>query len=326
MSGLTTDGALSQYSELFRILEDVFHFFRAYVLLGLVIIGFFGNTVSFVIFFRARKRADALVEYLGCLALSDTGVLLINGGGIWLKDGLPDITDGRVSFNIVGTRPSCKFFLFAMHVFECISAWVITSFTLERMVVVWYPLKRASITSGNRRRVLTVICLTSLLVSIHRLFLVDYFHINGQYVCFFPGGQAMAVVFQIDNLLFNYLPSVLIFLSNIMILIGIANSRATKKKLTKLHSHPQEGNMIVSLMFVSTLYVIFLFPASTMMTYFIFKMNDLANLDMEWFLLIKYVTEFLDQFSVMNYCCNFIIYGCTLPFFRKEFVKMLSVI
>jgi hypothetical protein len=63
-------------------------------------VGMLGNILSFVIFIRTRKRADACVQYLSCLALSDTGVVITRGWTGWMNYGLKHITNGSVYFDV----------------------------------------------------------------------------------------------------------------------------------------------------------------------------------------------------------------------------------
>jgi hypothetical protein len=79
-----------------------------------------------------------------------------------------------------------------------------------------------------------------------------------------------------------------------------------------------DGKVILSLMLVSSLYVIFLTTPSAMWTYWAGPLKN-GNRDPKYSEFIFYVAYMLNQVSVMNYCCcNFIIYGCTLPFYRQE--------
>jgi hypothetical protein len=79
-------------------IKRLLDFTQGYIMLGVLSLGIFGNTLSVIVFFRVRKRADATVQYLTCLATSDTGVILFLGITDWLAIGLNYVTDGKHSF------------------------------------------------------------------------------------------------------------------------------------------------------------------------------------------------------------------------------------
>jgi hypothetical protein len=295
------------------LIQLVLGFTQNYVLIGVVIMGIFGNTFSFVIFVRTQKREDATVQYFSCLALSDTGVILVRGLTEWL--------DGALSFNLMNySSITCKLLSFAVQFLMCISAWIIVCFSIERAFVVWFPLKRAIITSTKRKKVIYLICFASTVLSIYRLFLMDL--IEGTPVfCFYTTDPAEGfILFQFDISLFNYIPCTLIFIANTLILLAVLKPRGEDLRRST-HKTPKEGRMLVSLMLVSTLYVVLVLPFTSVFTYLT---EERPNLTENQAFFIFHTVKLLTQMCVINYCLNFIIYGCTLPFYREEARKMLA--
>ena len=95
------------------LFQDVVMFTIGYVVPALLVFGICGNIFSLIIFIRTRKRSDAPAQYLSCLAISDTGVLLTLGLPYWLHYGLQYVSGGRHYFDI---HTYSKSFLQDIHV------------------------------------------------------------------------------------------------------------------------------------------------------------------------------------------------------------------
>jgi hypothetical protein len=215
---------------------------------------------------------------------------------------------------------TCKILATALHIFECISAWVIVAFSTERAYVVIFPLRRASVTNSRRQRVIVAILIGAVLVSIHRSVLCDV--IEGTPVlCFYLTDQLSAqILWQFDIAVYNYVPCTLIFIANTLIITALFLKKDAIRTTRKTR---HEGKLLVSLMLVSTLYVVLLLPLSTLFTYLA---DQRENLSPEKSLFLWYVVKFLTLVSVLNYCFNFLIYGFTLPFYREEALQMFGYI
>ncbi|XP_064641652.1 FMRFamide peptide receptor frpr-18-like isoform X1 [Lineus longissimus] len=302
-------------------IQQLLDFTQAYVMIVVLLLGIFGNTLSFVIFLRVRKRADACVQYLSCLAVSDTGVILIIGVTDWFAFGLKHITNGEYGFNLISySDASCKSVSGVWHFFEVISAWIIVAFSAERAYVVWFPLKRANITPKLRKIVLFTIVLGAVLLCIQRFWLME----NTQgtpSLCFYKTDPVLsAVLWQVDISAYAYVPFFLIVQANVFILVAVNFSKNNKLGSNKGKTI-QEGKLLVSLMSVSTLYIALVLPAAAIFTYLSQAAGTLGE---DRALFLWFMVKFLTLISVNNYCFNFIIYGCTLPFYREEVKRMFS--
>jgi hypothetical protein len=303
----------------------ILKYIQAYVMLIVLSLGVLGNSISFVIFLRARKRANANVQYLCCLAVSDNGVICTLGLVNWLKEGLPQISNGLYYFDIIGISTSCKPMFAAMFVFQCISAWIIVAFSSERVFVVWFPLQRTRITTKGRSVVICSVCVASVLASIHRVVLGDTFDLNqgkgiSVVACFYATESNVRIIlWQLDTSLYIYVPCSLIFVANVAIIVGTFRSSKARSKIATSSGHVtgQETKMAISLIVISTLYIIFLLPATLLVTFLVEKLS-LGNADQYQILLMNYFRKLLQNFHILNYCCNFIVYGCTLSFYRAD--------
>ena len=281
-----------------------------------LVTGICGNILSLVVFIRSRGRGDAPVQYLGCLALSDNGVILTIGFQHWLNKGLAYVTGGKHSYNLAESSDiSCKVIMTIFNISGIMSAWLIVAFSTERAIIVWFPLKRALISKKKRSAVITMILLTAVCASIYRFIQIKNYQVSGAARCWYPGDLYVAfIMFHIESIMFTYLPCMLILLANLFILFGV--SRARSAISGKVKGQGQEKRIVGTLVSVSVFYIIFMFPASVLYSYFLYIMMFPGE---ESYAAWMYnIMSFFDQFSMFNYCLNFIIYGCTLPFFRRE--------
>jgi hypothetical protein len=309
-----------------KLLQNISLLIEAYVIPVFMILGIFGNVLSFVVFIRSRKRADASVQYFSTLALSDTGFILFLGVTDWINYGLGYITNGAFAFNIWNySHATCKFIGFAKHVVEIVSAWAIATFTIERAFVVLFPLKRANITPTKRSTVIGLIWFMSVALSVHRLILNHVYLEAGIPICFYNTSSFLQlVIWQLDTTIHNYIPVCLICISNVTILVGLQRAKKTFDSKTAVsRKQTQDNRIVVSLLLVSTLYIVFMMPASVMTTYLFVSASQ--NAPPEYVQVMYYVTTLFDEYSLMNYCFNFIIYGCTLPFYRDVVMSMFRV-
>jgi hypothetical protein len=86
----------------------------------------------------------------------------------------------------------------------------------------------------------------------------------------------------------------------------------------------QDRKLLLSLMLISTFYIIFMMPSSVSFTYILYLQQDLTQVDPYSLELLYYYARFCDTFSMLNFCLNFIIYGSTLPFYQEEFWNMFK--
>jgi hypothetical protein len=168
--------------------------------------------------------------------------------------------------------------------------------------------------------------LLSLCVSVHRIILVDAFNVGTIRACFYKRFDLKFSLYQFDTTLHNYIPCCLIFINNILIFVGInrAKQRVDGKISSGTCKSAQDMRILISLMIVSTMYVVFMMPASTSFSYQLYLIVH-GKGDANYREFIHYLVTFFDEFSMLNYSFNFIIYGCTLPFYRGEVRKMFRV-
>ena len=128
----------------------------------LTTIGIIGNILSILIFLSPRYRRQSSHFYLLTLALSDLCFLIIN----FLEDTFRNhnqLYKSRINFLDRSSTVICILFQYARNVTRLLSSWIIVSFTIERLLVVFHPLKRAII---SRRKIARLVVLIVFILSL----------------------------------------------------------------------------------------------------------------------------------------------------------------
>jgi hypothetical protein len=286
--------------------------------------GAFGNALSVVVFYRAKHRNDATVHYLGALAVSDTCCIIFVGLVLWMSTGLETVTDGRVNLNLFLTSTlSCKMSNYAFVTFQSTSAWIIAIFSLERSVVVWFPLKRRSITSTKRKVFIVLVCLTLCIICMYTALLSQLIEYQGISHCFYDSGLSILGFVILQNSLFYFVPGSIIFTANLLIVIGIVvsrRSRATKLGTTEKDS--QDRKSLINLLIVSVMYLVFMTPSTVTWTYYATMVNQI--IDPGHAQVLDQLGHLCNQWTILNYCFNFIVYSISLPFYKAELNILLN--
>lgn len=138
------------------ISERIANMLTWYYIPTLVLTGSIGNILSVLVFFKTKLRKLSSSYYLAALGISDTCFLLISFSH-WLS--LADVT--FYSQNIF-----CQFFTYFSGVCSFLSVWFVVAFTVERFIAVLYPLKRQTMCTVRRAKiVLTGLTLAAVLIN-----------------------------------------------------------------------------------------------------------------------------------------------------------------
>jgi hypothetical protein len=126
--------------------------------------GIIGNFISILVFLSPRFGRQSSYFYLLALALSDLWFLIINLIENTFRNH-NHLTHSGI--NILDRAPPsiCKSVQYARSVTRFLSMWIIVAFSIERLFVVFYPLKRAEICRRKiARRVVATLFPISLLI------------------------------------------------------------------------------------------------------------------------------------------------------------------
>ena len=124
--------------------------------------GILGSVLSILIFYSPRYRRQSSHFYLLSLAVSDLCFLIIN----LVEDTFRNhnqLYDSRINILDRSSPFLCILVQYARNITRSLSSWIIVSFTIERLLVVFHPLKRGFIC---RRKIARYVVLLLLLFSL----------------------------------------------------------------------------------------------------------------------------------------------------------------
>lgn len=115
---------------------------QTYVVPFIILTGFFGNTICFLVFVASPLKRISTSVYLAALAFSDTGFLFCLGIG-WLES---------LGINFFHKEGICQITVYTSFVFSFTSIWFVNAFTLEMYIAVFHPRKSPKICSPTKAR------------------------------------------------------------------------------------------------------------------------------------------------------------------------------
>ncbi|XP_024946906.1 neuropeptides B/W receptor type 2 [Cephus cinctus] len=124
------------------IAEQVMHGLQMYYTPILVYLGVLGNCLSVCVLLSAEMRRSSSSFYLAAIAISDTG-FLVALFVVWL---------GLVDVGLFNQQGFCQFFIYLTTLCSFLSVWFVVAFTVERFIVVRYPLRRQSMCTTTRAK------------------------------------------------------------------------------------------------------------------------------------------------------------------------------
>lgn len=190
------------------LLYHVLRYFNLFLMPAIVVVGLVGNTLSFCVFRCTALRSFPSNVYLSALALADSGFLLTLLM-TWLN---------VLHIPLFHTQGLCQLFVYLTYVFGFLSVWYVVTFTVERFVVVCYPLHRYTWCTFGRARV--VVASLAVLAAIAYSFTLWTTGVivlsNGSRVCtHLPRYDTMlAVAGHIDSIVTLLVPFVIILVMN----------------------------------------------------------------------------------------------------------------
>ena len=203
-----------------------------------VIFGTFGNILNITILCRRRLRKYSTTVYLIALAVADLT-------GLWTAT-LPNLTRRGFDLDMRMTSSySCKFVGWINHTAPMCSMWLLVLLTMERMIMIRFPVYSRAALSTRKSVVATIVCLVIISVScVHYMFGKDIiyqsddirvynytekicWHANDEFEMFYTKIWSKVYV-----LVFNVLATAIIVVANVVILI---TTFVQRKRLTRIN-------------------------------------------------------------------------------------------
>ncbi|XP_060603307.1 lysophosphatidic acid receptor 6-like [Ruditapes philippinarum] len=298
-------------------------------------VGSIGNILSFGILFTNTNKASTY-SYLSALALADLLVLYVGLLRIWIGQFMTDLLDTN---NIL-----CKVGIFIGYVCSDISVWLIVAVTVERFIVVMFPLKAPRLCNKKTARI-TIITIIFLFIAVnsHFLWTVELHHYNFDMVVI-SKCHAKALFTNlveevwplVDAGIYSFVPFVVIIVFNGFIIRNITSARQARlvlrqeSSLQKRKSGPgqsrkqTESSKRIS---VTLLVVSFSFLITTLPMNLVLIITSLAdevdNEDDAEFAKRKLTSSIVEMLMYTNHSINFFLYCITGKKFRDQFRRLI---
>ncbi|XP_055686865.1 cysteinyl leukotriene receptor 1 isoform X2 [Lutzomyia longipalpis] len=154
-SYVNSSAAIGASSTLLNIAEEVGDFLITYYTPVLVFTGSIGNMLSVLVFCKTKLRKLSSSYYLAALGVSDT-CFLVGLFISWLN---------FVDVNLTNRNIFCQSFTYLSGLCSFLSVWFVVAFTVERFIAVLYPLKRQTMCTVKRAKI--VLCGLTVLGGVH---------------------------------------------------------------------------------------------------------------------------------------------------------------
>ena len=183
---------------------------------AIIIIGMLGNTLSFVVFVCTHLRYQSCSVYLAFLNLVDMGFLLCLGI-IWFE---------WLRMNLFHRQVMCQLIIYLSYICAFLSSWTVVTFTIERYIVVFYPLKKHVLCTPRRAKFIVLsITIVSLALYSFSTWMNGVVDIGNRKMCvplrkYYKVLQGFTAA---DTLITFLIPSLLIIVLNIGIVIKICD-------------------------------------------------------------------------------------------------------
>ena len=276
------------------------------------------NLVIVVVLQSPKMRRQAVFLYMIMLALADmllTAVSLV--GRLWITSITPY---PHINSNDI----LCKFWFYGYYFFESSSDWILACMSCERCLAVLAPLKaRMLITTKSSLVLLAVIhvCLLAVFTNVFK-----YFGITSYHLCTALELPDADVFRQLVNpTIIVYIPSLIIFICNIIIVVALVRARLLRKQLSGSSSKTEQENFrstISMLLSVSVAFIILKAPRQ------VYGATNLSRSFAYYFPTEKQATtRLLWALSVwmgsFNHCVNFFVYTISGQVFRQELLRRI---
>lgn len=287
----------------------------------LLIIGTFGNALSFYVFWQPHMRKSLASWFFRILAVVDTLCLHYGILTFYLYH--------MFEYHIIPlSNLGCKVEHWLKYCFSHMSAWVLVLMSVERAIGVTWP-HRAKILCTKKRAIiiLMAIVFTLMICNISPLFIEEYalICVNGTYtsMCLTSRKDNTAIFLEdtfqpmMDLFLMAVLPFIIMISANILIIYKAFYSQ----RLVKVNrSNPHLVAMTTTLLSVVFVFVLLTAPFCA---YSVIRVSTL-NEDSKP---MKYGQVFYLVVNILRYVnnsINFFLYALSGRPFRKEIKKMVT--
>ena len=214
----------------------------------------------------------------------------------------------------------CRVWQFIYNVIVYAAGWIVVSMSIDRFIIVWNPRQAPNMCTVFMAKLVTIIILVGLVVvSIHAMWTYELT----------PQGCNIDIMQQdfqtiawpwISASLCSYIPLVLIFIFQIMLLIGLVYPRSEAVSVTNMNQTVQDQLTKLALV-VSLVYLALNLPI--IIVNFMEYANSSAPFDYRVTARLLLARTACQTISCLNCAVSFILYFAMVPQMRKELMTLL---
>ncbi|XP_074650569.1 uncharacterized protein LOC141905560 [Tubulanus polymorphus] len=294
--------------------------------------GFVFNALTVVVFVRYHRWGKPGVIYLCYLAFVDA-FYVFWGFVLWLNYGLSAISFGKYSLDFEGlSLHTCRLGYYCRRWALAMSEIITIAMTFERFLAIRFPMFAKQWLNSQRKRVYLLVFSTvsTTAVEVRQVFLYElapeYNTANEATVCTetrqLDPDLTYHLTFTLFILFYHVLPAMLLLVINVLISVSLlSNSRWFKNDVQSTVKR-QETSISVTLIMVSTIFIVFNLPliGGWIYGYYVVRNPHLVSRnDMNNLLALYWLVSFV---SLINYIVNFPVYIIRLPYFKSQLKSM----
>ncbi|XP_060582119.1 probable G-protein coupled receptor 139 [Ruditapes philippinarum] len=320
---LTIDDILGVYWEYNTARELGLHGYPVIIALGTM-----GNILTLLVMLRKKMRQRTTCFYMAIIAMFDTLVLYFACLRQWLA-----LLHGNDALSL--SSSACKIFNFLTYTFFDISVWLLVIMTVERFLVVRFPLHAPKISSIPRARIAVItLVIIMALVNLHFFWTV---HLDERGRCIYVEEFEHFhdnIWPWIDATVYSFLPFLFLLIFNLLIIIIHRRSvilRRTTLNISKSRTRDRRSNqgtqLRLSAMLLLVTFTFLLLSAPNVLLiclrhkYFDFSVQVDDFRDIAIYRLVSMITMFC---LYLNHAVNFFLYCITGQMFRRELLKIVT--
>ncbi|CAH1789963.1 unnamed protein product [Owenia fusiformis] len=306
-----------------------------------LLVGLIGNLLSILVLRCTSMKRAASSVYLTALAVSDLTLLLISLSNDWVAY--------MFDFDIQTVHTwSCKIHTFLVYMFTDISAWMLVCVSLERVTMVYWPIRVKTIFSPCRIMVsiitmVALLCVVNIqwlftlvvretipgemMSLVHESLQIEDAQTEEEIVCIYKEGTENFRSYYwpwIDACIASFIPFTILIICNALIVAKLSKSKKFRKESTnERRGKNNNATRSITIMLIVTSFM-FLILTAPFVIYLIIWQKDTKNgyASMTELIHSELMTSIFDMFIYCNSAINFILYCLSGKMFREALAEL----
>lgn len=284
----------------------------------LLVAGLFGNTCVLIIMGTIHFRTTTTAVNLIALALSDTQYILLFPFTKSFTQELFGLDPRAIS--IAG----CKAFFCLFRSAKIISSGIVILISIERFIVVWFPL-RAKRLLTRKAAIFLVLILVSMVYIFDGLWTVTTSIMDGVCIPNFPTEETkdISTAFIVAGIIvYNVVPSSFLAILSLLTILKLFRHRSNRIKMTSSATNRSDDTFHITRMLLAVMiaYLILVTPTSVAHSVAFFTGDNIFESTNINFIIFREVAQIFEQ---LNYVVNFFIYLTFNSSFRRHFCNLI---